>query len=125
MSKTAEQAGGHEAAERDGATIFERWSDFVCWLMPLTDGFPRKARLTLVRRIDDLALDVLDDLTTACYTRQKRDTLDAANLKLTRLRVMLRLARDLQYLSRDRHEGAVRTIDQIGRMLGGWTRSLG
>ena len=104
--------------------IFERWADFLGWLMPTTDSFPRKARLTLVRRIDDLALDVLDDLTIAAYTRDKRAVLERANLRLTRLRVMLRIARDLGYLSRRHHEGALRTIDEVGRMLGGWRRSL-
>ena len=104
--------------------IFERWAAFVTWLLPTTDHFPKKARFTLVTRIDNLALDVLDDLTIAAWTKDKRETLERANLRLTRLRVMLRMARDLEYLPRRQHENALTTIDTVGRMLGGWRRSL-
>ena len=105
--------------------IHQRWTDFLLWLLPQTDHFPRKVRFTLTTRIDNLALDVLDDLTIAAWTGAgKRAVLDRANLRLTRLRVMLRMARDLGHLPRGKHEDAVRAIDTVGRMLGGWRRSL-
>ena len=105
--------------------IHQRWTELLLWLLPQTSHFPRKVRFTLTTRIDNLALDVLDDLTTAAYTgRGKRAVLDRANLRLTRLRVMLRMARDLGHLPRRRHEDALRVIDTVGRMLGGWRRSL-
>jgi len=103
--------------------VFERWTEFLGWLLATTDGFPKKARFTLTNRIDNLALDVLDDLTSAAYTRDRREILAGANLRLTRLRVMLRLSRDIGYLSGERFERAVRVIDETGRMIGGWTKS--
>ncbi len=105
--------------------IHQRWTDLLLWLLPQTDHFPRKVRFTLTTRIDNLALDVLDDLTIAAYTGPgKREVLDRTNLRLTRLRVMLRMARDLGHMPRGKHEDALRAIDTVGRMLGGWRRSL-
>lgn len=103
--------------------VFERWVEFIGWLLKTTDAFPKKARFTFTTRIDNLALDVLDDLTTAAYTKDRRVVLVGANLKLTRLRVMLRLSRDMGYMSVERFERAVRVIDEVGRMIGGWVRA--
>lgn len=118
------EAAAPKPTNAEALPIFERWSDFAVWLIPITDHFPKRTRFTLVGRIQDLALDVLDDLTIAAYTRDKLTVLDRANLRLTRLRVMLRIARELGHLPTARHEAALNTIDEVGRMLGGWRRSL-
>ncbi len=107
------------------APLLDRWTDFLKWLLQTTDTFPKKARFTLTSRIDNVGLDILDLLTTATYRRASVRTgaLEDANLRLTRLRLLLRLAAELGYLSSARHAGALRTIDEIGRILGGWRRS--
>lgn len=105
--------------------IFERTQELLTWLFPTLDHFPKKTRFTLVTRIQNLALDLLDDLTIAAWTHDKAEVLRRANLRLTRLRVMLRVARDLGHLAARQHEHGARELDTIGRMLGGWQRSLG
>jgi hypothetical protein len=105
--------------------IVERWTDFSIWLLKTTDSFPRKVRGSLVSKLDGLALEVLDDLHIAAFQREKAERLASANLGLTRLRLFLRLANELGFLSSERYERACAVVDEVGRMLGGWMKAVG
>ena len=102
--------------------IFVRWVDFVKWLLPTTEKFPKRVRFSFTNRIDNLALDVVEDLVAARYSRHKADPLKAVNLKLERLRVLLRLCHDLELLPHRSYEYSVRSLDEVGRMVGGWIK---
>ncbi len=102
--------------------IFARWMSFLEWLLPATEKFPKRVRFTFADRINNLALDLVEDLVEARYTRDKRKTLQRANLRLEKLRILLRLACRQHYLSRNAHEHASRCINEVGRMLGGWVK---
>ena len=106
----------------DDLPVFVRWTEFLKWLLPATAKFPKRARFTFANRIDNLALDVVEDLVQARYTRRKSDILKGVNLKLERLRVLLRLCHDLQYLPHQGYEHAARSINEVGKMVGGWIR---
>ena len=102
--------------------VFVRWMDVMKWLLPTTEKFPKRVRFTFSNRIDNLALDVVEDLVEARYARRKTDRLRAVNLKLERLRVLLRLCHETQLLPHKSYEFAMRSIDEVGRMVGGWIR---
>jgi hypothetical protein len=50
--------------------------------------FPAKTRFSFGQRIEGIALDVVEDLVEARYSREKRATLRRANLRLEKLRVL-------------------------------------
>ena len=95
---------------------------FLTWLIPTLEKFPRAQRFLLGDRIEGTALDVLERLIEATYTRERRLYLQQANLGLTKLRHLLRLAHDLRYLDARRYEYAARAIDDTGRLVGGWMK---
>ena len=101
---------------------FARWYEFVRWLLPTTATFPKRLRFTLTQRIDNLALDVVEGLVEARYSRDKLPMLRDINGKLERLRILLRLSHDLAALPHRRYEFAARSVDEVGRMIGGWMR---
>jgi hypothetical protein len=105
--------------------IFVHWMEFLKWLLPTTEKFPKRLRFTFVDRIHNLALDIVEDLVEARYTRDKRDILKRANLRLEKLRVLMRLCHDGRYLSHDGYQFAARALNEAGRMLGGWLRQQG
>jgi hypothetical protein len=105
--------------------LFVHWVDFLDWLLPATGKFPKTVRFTFSSRIDNLALDVLEDVIEARYSRGKQDTLRRANLRLEKLRVLLRLCHRQRYLATSSYEHAARRIDEAGRMLGGWIKQQG
>ena len=61
-------------------------------------------------------------ITEALYTRSKLTLLSKADRRLTRLRILLRLAMDTTCLSVRQHEFITKELDEVGRMLGGWIR---
>ena len=96
---------------------------FVLWLVPTVEKFPRRQKYLLGDRLQAAALDVLERLVEATYTRDLRRHLDAANLGLEKLRYLFRLAKDLGHLDNRRYEHAARRLDETGRLVGGWRRA--
>ena len=83
---------------RDGdLPIFVAWMDFLTWLLPTTAKLPKHVRFSFANRIDNLALDVAEDLVEARYSRNKGSVLARANLRLEKLRILLRLCHQLGY----------------------------
>ena len=91
--------------------------------MPTVERFPRSQKFLLGDRIQATALDVLERLIEATYTRRRGGHLAGANLGLEKLRFLFRLARDLRVVDPRRHEHAARSIDETGRRVGAWTKA--
>lgn len=108
----------------DDLPVFTAWLAFLEWLLPVTDGFPHRARFTFTQRLQNLALDVAEDLVDARYAASGRkvEVLRRANLRLEKLRVLLRLAHGQRHLATRQYEHAVRQLWEVGRMVGGWHR---
>ncbi len=105
--------------------IFTRWVAFLEWLLPTTEKFPKRVRFTFADRINNLALDIVEDLTEARYSRDKRVHLNRINLRLEQLRILLRLCHRLKYLPHPAYQYAMRSLNEVGRMLGGWIKQQG
>jgi len=103
-------------------TIVPKAYDLALWLVPRVNEFPRAQRFVLGDRIETTALDLLDLLVEAQYRKEKLELLGRANLTLVRLRHLLRLANDLHLLGARRYEFVSERIEELGRMVGGWTR---
>lgn len=107
---------------REDLPIFIKWMDFVKWLMVTTNGFPQKARFTFGDRLINLALSTVEDLVEARYSRNKGVTLRHANMNLEKLRVLIRICFESRILSRKAYEHASYSINEVGKMLGGWMK---
>ncbi|MGP0058296.1 MAG: diversity-generating retroelement protein Avd, partial [Beijerinckiaceae bacterium] len=96
---------------------------FLLWLVPVVEKFPHSQKFVLGDRIETTALDVLESLVEATYTRDRKGHLLRANLGIEKLRFLFRLAVELHYVDGRRYEHAVRTLDDIGRLVGGWQKA--
>jgi len=103
--------------------IFVKWTEFLNWLFPVTAKFPKRVRFSFADRIDNHALDMVEDLVEARYTRNKLPILRRSNLRLEKMRVLLKLSHANRYLSYKAYEHAMRAINEVGRMLGGWIQN--
>jgi len=110
-----------DAAKQSGIAL-EKDYQFMLWLMPTVEKFPRSQKFLLGDRMQGAALDIIEGLVEATYTRNRLPVLRAVNLKLEQLRYLFRLATDLKFLDARRYEHAARAIDEIGRLVGGWLR---
>ena len=105
--------------------IFVQWQEFLLWLVPTADQFPKKARFTFTNRLINFGLDMTEDLVEARYTRGKREILRRCNLRLEKMRILLRLCHSQKFLSHSAYEHAMKNLNQTGKMLGGWIRQQG
>lgn len=111
-----------DAARRTGPAV-EAMYRFVLWLVPTVEKFPRSQKFLLGDRMQSTALDVLERLIDATYSRERRAALAAANLGIEKLRFLFRMANDLRYLDLRRYEHAARSLDEVGRLVGGWRKA--
>jgi hypothetical protein len=109
-------------ARRTGAAL-EAHRQFLLWLVPTVEKFPRSQKFLLGDRIQATALDVLEALIEATYSRDRRSHLACANLGLEKLRHLFRLAVELKHLDARRYEHAARSLDDIGRLVGAWAKA--
>jgi len=103
--------------------VITKTYDFIVWSCRHTSKFPRNHRFVLGERIERNLYDLLALLIRAKYTRERRPLLEQANLVLEILRFQVRLAKDLQCLKTDSYGFAGKSIDEIGRLVGGWLKS--
>ncbi|MBI4368902.1 MAG: diversity-generating retroelement protein Avd [Elusimicrobia bacterium] len=103
--------------------LFVHWEKTLKDVLSRTQKFPKRVRFTFSSRIDNLALDILEKIVEARYTRDKTVTLVQASLLLEKLRVLFRISHEEKYLDHKGFEQVARNIDEAGKMLGGWIRS--
>jgi hypothetical protein len=60
-----------ESSSRQGGPALESAYRFLLWLIPAVEKFPRSQKFLLGDRIQSTALDVLERLIEATYTRQR------------------------------------------------------
>ncbi len=95
----------------------------LLWLIPTVEKFPRKQKFVLGDRIESTALDVLESLIGATYTKARGKMLADANLGLERLRFFMRLSFELHLIDARRYEHSARSLDEVGRLVGGWLKA--
>jgi hypothetical protein len=104
--------------------IFTRTYDLLRWLIPLTVKFPRTHRFVLAARVQETVLRFQERLIEAGRSRQPALILAEADTDLAKLRLYMRLCRDLQLLAFNQYEHGQRLVDEIGRLMGGWIKSV-
>jgi hypothetical protein len=109
-------------SRRTGAAV-EAHYQFLAWLLPTLEKFPRSHKFSLGDRIELIALDILEALIEATYTRERLAHLRRANLGIEKLRFLLRLSADLTLIDTKRYEHAARSLNDIGRLVGGWIKA--
>ena len=104
--------------------IFTRTFDFLSWLLPATDRFPRAHRFTATQRLLNAAFDLRERLELANYRQgtERLALLRQADGDLDRVRLYLRLAARWGWLSGGQYQHAAEMTTEIGRLLGGWAR---
>lgn len=88
--------------------------------------FPKKDQYMLGRRCEEHILNFLELILLAVGLEKHRklDVLKEANNKFDVLKVLFRMARELKILDTKKYLSLEAKMQEIGRMLGGWMRSL-
>ena len=105
--------------------IFSRSHDLTSWVATAVRRFPRDQRFTFATRLLGLAFALDDALVAASVDGDSAPAhLVRADVQLGRLRRSLFLAQEQSLISLGQYQHASRMTAEIGRLLGGWKRSL-
>ena len=105
--------------------VITKTYDLILWSCNHTSKFPRNHRFVLGERIERNLYNLVKTLIVAKYRKNRQRLLEEANSSLEVLRFQMRLAKDLQCLKVESYAFAAKSIDEIGRLVGGWLRSRG
>lgn len=104
--------------------LFTRTYDFLLWLIPEVQKFPRVYRFSVAERIQRLALDFQDEIVAAGKSKNEKrfEKLSQADIYLEQLRVWMRFVRDRKLITVRQYEHAARSMNEVGRLLGAWLK---
>jgi four helix bundle protein len=104
--------------------IFTRTYDFVSWLLPLTQNFPRSQRFIVTQRLQTAALNFQELLIEANAERgaARSEKLKCADTELRKVRLYLRLSQKWDWVKEGQYRHASVMVAEIGRLLGGWKK---
>ena len=105
--------------------IFKRAYDLYKTFYGYRTTVPKQDRYAIWSRCEGVILDVLENILLASHTPkfEKAPMLERASVKLNFLRVFIRLMKETRVLDTKKYLALEETVDEIGRMLGGWIRS--
>ena len=107
----------------DDLIIYQKTYDLMLWLHPVVNKFPKSQQFILGQRIENKTLDIIRSMILANAERDKSATLKRASVELDELRILIRLSKDLRFINIKKYGFAAEKINEIGRLLSGWTRS--
>lgn len=102
--------------------VIQKTYDLIKWYVPILNRLPRSHQLMLGNRIVSSLYELLENLITARYSREKLSILEPLNAQLDVLRHQTRLLLDFGLIADHRYEYAGKSINAIGAELGGWIK---
>jgi four helix bundle protein len=104
--------------------IFTRTYDFISWLLPMAENFPRSQRFVVTQRLQSAALNFQEAIIEANSLRgvQRMERLRLADAELRKVRLYLRLCEKWRWMTTGQYRHVSEMIAEIGRLLGGWLK---
>lgn len=106
--------------------IFKKVYDLYKAIHSLRNTLPKQDRHTVWQRTEQSNLHLIETIFRAASRTkdEKIPLLDEASVQLNLLRLHIRLAYDTKGINNGKYVTLQERIDEIGRMLGGWLKSL-
>jgi len=98
--------------------------DMLKYGYPALAQFPKSEKFAMAQDIKKSMLSLLEQVIRTNRTREKRPLLYTIDVELEVLRTQIRLAMELEFLPFGKYEVWSNHLAEIGRMLGGWLKSV-
>jgi len=108
------------------ASIVKKLFDFYKAFYTYSALFPKKDKYTLGAKCETQIIFVLELFLEASWSskEEKITLLKKASVKFDTLKIFVRLLKDLGILDNKKYTDLQVRLQEIGRMLGGWQKSL-
>ncbi len=106
--------------------IIQKVYDFYKELYLTVEKMPKKDKYTLGEKLETTTLDLIESLIAASFIGKisKPSHLEQAATKLDLLKILVRLGKDIKAVPDSKYLFLEEKLQEIGRMLGGWIKSL-
>jgi len=111
-------------SDMENLKLFQKSYDYYEWIYPHLKNFPKSERFTLVQHIENTLLDFLGEVIMARKSKDTLKHLEKADQNLEKLKIFLRLSKDLEFISIGQYEESSKRLEEIGKILGGWLNSV-
>lgn len=108
----------------DDLIIFQKVYDLILWLYPAVNKFPKSQRFVLGQRIENTVLEILKGIIQANQESNKLPYLKQVSIDLDKLRILVRLSKDLKFINIRQYRFVAEKINEIGKILGGWMKKF-
>jgi len=87
---------------------------------------PKKDKYTLGEKVQGSTLEMLELLIQGGWSKKEEKSyyLNKANVRLDLLKLLVRLSKDVKAVPEKHYLSLEEDLREIGKMLGGWIRSL-
>lgn len=87
---------------------------------------PKQERYSIWQKNENLILDILEGIFAASNLSKtdKLPVLEKTSTKLNLLKILVRLTKDIKVIDSKKYLVLEAALDEIGRMLGGWIKSV-
>jgi len=108
----------------DDLILFQKTYDFLLWFYPLIQRLPKHHRATLGKQLEKLSLSILLAELTANADRKTDRYLKQlhVSMELEKLRILIRLTKDLHFISIKQYTYIAKKINEIAKILVGWMK---
>lgn len=91
-----------------------------------TKTFPKSDKYNLGNELKIINIQIIELLIEAETVKKdwKSPLLEKASVKVNILKILIRLANDIKILDQKKHLKLQEQLQEIGRMLGGWIKSI-
>ena len=112
--------------EKSSESLVLKTYDLLKLTIPTINRLPRIQKFTFGDRLQNLLSDLLEMMIEVYYapSHEKRDKLHQINIQLEKIRYFFRLGHDLNLYSAGHLAVLAERVDEIGRRVGGWIKSL-
>lgn len=104
--------------------IFTRTYDFISWVLPLAEKFPRSQRFVITQRLQNAVLNFQESIieANALHGSLRAEKLRFADAELRKVRLYLRLCEKWKWINIGQYRHVSEMVAEIGRLLGGWLK---
>jgi hypothetical protein len=108
--------------------VYEKWEELARYLLLALQSYPKNERYVLAadtrRACILVGRYIYRANAVSSLSGEKKEMLRQADLALVDLKLLIRLGMLLGYLSLKKYEILIGYTSEIGKMLGGWLKSL-
>lgn len=110
--------------KREDLKILQKTYDMIQYGYIALRQYPKSEKHTLAAETKRSMYELLKLIIRANRRYYKKTTLQDIDIELDHLRYLIRLGHDLGFLPFKKYEIWSKRLDELGKMLGGWMKSI-